>query len=288
MADGSVAFVEIERGTVSRAAPDGTVSVIAQVGGGPNGLAVGPDGAFYLCNNGGFLWREAAGRLHVVRGTPPHYAGGSIQRVDPVSGAVRTLYERCGDVRLCGPNDLVFDDQGGFYFTDFGKSRPRDRDIGCVYYALPDGSSITELVHPIMAPNGIGLSPDGRTLYVAETDTARLWAFDVVAPGVLGPAMSAAPHGGRLVCGLAGYQRLDSLALEASGNICVATLVTGEVTVIAPSGEVLRRHRFADADTTSLCFGGAGLRTAYVTQSGEGSLLQLPWPEAGLALAFNA
>jgi len=55
MPDGAIVLVEIERETISRVAADGTVDVLAQVGGGPNGLALGPDGALYVCNNGGFL-----------------------------------------------------------------------------------------------------------------------------------------------------------------------------------------------------------------------------------------
>jgi gluconolactonase len=288
MKDGSIAFVEIERGTVSRVAPDGTTTVIAQTGGGPNGLAVGPDSAFYVCNNGGFLWKEVDDKLHVLHGTPPSYAGGSIQRIDPVTGEVRTLYERCADVKLCGPNDLVFDAHGGFYFTDFGKTRARERDIGCVYYALPDGSKIVEVIHPIMAPNGIALSPDGHTLYVAETETCRLWAFDILEAGVVKKQPSLSPNGGRLICGLPGYQRLDSMALEASGNICVGTLITGQITVFSPQGEVLRQVPFPDANTTNICFGGKDMKTAYVTQSITGKLIEMQWPEPGLVLNFSA
>ena len=207
--------------------------------------------------------------------------------MDPATGEVRTLYTHCGDVRLCGPNDLVFDRSGGFYFTDFGKTRERDRDIGCVYYARPDGSAITEVVERILNPNGIGLSPDQRTLYIAETETSRLWSFGVAEPGVLERAQdSPAPHGGRLVCGLGGYQRFDSLALEASGNICVATLVTGQITVVSPQGQVLRQVALPDPQTTNLCFGGPDLRTAWITQSFTGTLVQMPWPAPGLALNF--
>jgi gluconolactonase len=72
MADGSIVLVEIERQTVTRVKPDGSTEVIAHTGGGPNGLAVGPDGAFYVCNNGGFMWR-----LHVAAGAEPDAAGGS-------------------------------------------------------------------------------------------------------------------------------------------------------------------------------------------------------------------
>lgn len=287
--DGGIAVCEIARGTVSRVDADGTVSVIARTGGGPNGMALGPDGALYVCNNGGMRWppHRDGEWLRPLHGTPDDYAGGSIQRVDPATGEVRTLYTHCGDVRLCGPNDLVFDRAGGFYFTDFGKTRERDRDIGCVYYAHPDGTRIVEVVERILNPNGIGLSPDQRTLYVAETETSRLWSFGIDAPGVLARHEdSPAPHGGRLVVGLAGYQRFDSLAVEAGGNICVATLVTGQVTVVSPEGEVLRRVQLPDPQTTNLCFAGPELRTAWITQSFTGTLVRMDWPAPGLALNF--
>lgn len=286
MPDGSVAVCEIAGGTVSRIDTDGRVSVIAVTGGGPNGMALGPDGALYVCNNGGMRWPapQAGEWLRPLHGTPADYRGGSIQRVDPATGTVHTLYTHCSELPLCGPNDLVFDRSGGFYFTDFGKTRERDRDIGCVYYALADGSHIAEVVERILNPNGIGISPDQQTLYVAETETARLWSFGIEAPGVLARRASPAPHGGQLVCGVGGYQRFDSLAVEAGGDICVATLVTGCITVISPGGAIVREVAMPDPQTTNLCFGGAGLSTAWITQSFTGTVLEMPWPSPGLAL----
>ena len=287
MRDGSIVLVEIERQTVTRVRPDGSTEVIAHTGGGPNGLAVGPDGAFYVCNNGGFMWRTEMNMLRPA-GPASDYAGGSIQRIDPKTGSVTVLYDHCGPHPLLGPNDIVFDTDGGFYFTDLGKARARDRDWGGVYYARVDGSKITEVAHPILTPNGIGLSPDGKTLYVAETETARLWAFDVVAPGVLDKAPFPSPHGGRLMAGLGGFQRFDSLAVDAAGNVCVATLINGSVSVVAPSGGLIRQIAMPDMFCTNICFGGADLRTAYLTLSGSGRLVSMPWPGPGLKLAFDA
>jgi gluconolactonase len=282
--DGTVLFVEIERRTVSRAYPDGRVEVVASLPGGPNGLAVGPDGALYIANNGGFLFRNVAGFNRTRPGVPQGYAGGWIERLDPRTGERRVLYDRCGDFPLVGPNDLVFDGQGGFYFTDFGKIYPRMRVNGGLYYAKADGSHIVEVAYPLLTPNGVGLSADGSVVYVAETETGRLWAFDLEEPGVAKQQPFPSPHGGRLVCGLPGYQRLDSLALDAEGNICVATLITGCITVISPSGEVLRQVETGDPITTNIAFGGADLRTAYVTLSGTGQLIAMDWPNAGLRL----
>jgi gluconolactonase len=286
MADGSVVLVEIERQTVSRVLPDGTVQVIALTGGGPNGLAVGPDGAFYVCNNGGFAWRLEENLFRPAM-VSSDYVSGRIERVDPRTGKVGVLYDRCGANKLNGPNDLVFDGRGGFYFTDLGKTRARDRDNGVIYYALADGSRIVEVAYPALTPNGIGLSPDGNVLYVAETEPARVWAFDIEAPGVVEKQGWPSPHGGRLVIGLPGLQRFDSLAVDAVGNICVATLITGCISVISPAGQLLRQVPMGDPVTTNICFGGADLRTAYITLSGTGQLVAMDWPEMGLRLAHE-
>ena len=286
MADGTVVLVEIERQTVTRVHPDGRTEVIARPGGGPNGLALGPDGAFYVCNNGGFAWRLEAGMLRPVA-QASDYASGRIERIDPATGAVSVLYDRCGAHPLRGPNDIVFDRHGGFYFSDLGKTRARDRDHGGLYYALADGSKIVEVAYPILTPNGVGLSPDGRAVYVAETETGRLWAFDLDAPGVARKAPFPSPHGGRLVAGLPGYQRFDSLAVDAAGNVCVATLITGAISVISPQGAVLRQVMTGDPMTTNICFGGKDRRTAFITLSGRGELVAMDWPEPGLALAHE-
>jgi len=164
MPDGSVIVVEIARGTLSRVGPDGHVDVIAETGGGPNGAAIGPDGKCYLCNNGGFEWHRTANGLLFPGQQPDDYSGGRIERVDILRGTVEVLYDACDGERLKGPNDIVFDATGGFYFTDHGKTRPRDRDRTGVFYAKADGSMIREVIFPMEGPNGIGLSPDERTL----------------------------------------------------------------------------------------------------------------------------
>src|SRR5512133_3836165 len=285
MADGSVILGEIAGSAVTRVAPDGTKTAIGSAGGGPNGLARGPDGALYLCNNGG---NEYAQGGFLSTGPSKDYQCGYIQRIDPRSGETRILYSQCGGHKLSAPNDIVFDRQGGFYFTDLGKRRARDRDHGGLYYALPDGSKVVELVYPMLTPNGVGLSPDERTVYVADTESSRLFAFDIVEPGKVKHEPFPAPYGGRCVCGLPGFQRFDSLAVEASGNICVATLIAGCITVISPSGEVVRQVKMPDVYPTNICFGGPDLRAAYITLSASGQLGAMEWPEPGLRLNFMA
>src|SRR5947199_171133 len=164
LADGSVLVVAIKRGTLTRVAPDGGQTVVALTGGGPNGAAIGPDGGVYVCNNGGFEWHELGGLL-VPGNQPRDYSGGRIQRVDLATGRVEDLYTACDGRALRGPNDIVFDASGGFWFTDHGKMRERDRDRTGVFYARADGSLIREAIFPLDAPNGIGLSPDGHRLH---------------------------------------------------------------------------------------------------------------------------
>lgn len=284
--DGGVLVVEIGAGRLSRVLPNGEVKTVAHVGGGPNGAAIGPDGRCYVCNNGGFKWRTDD-RFTRPIGEAADYKGGSIQRVDLASGQVETLYTQCDGVSLHGPNDIVFDAQGGFWFTDFGKKLADRLMLGAVYYARSDGTFIRRAAFPFLTPNGIGLSPDGKTLYVSETETSRLWAYPITGTGELELQPFPSPNGGRLVQGLPGYQRFDSLALESGGNICVATLVRGGISVFSPDGELLEFYEAPESYCTNICFGGADMRTAYITLSGYGQLFEAHWPRPGLRLNYQ-
>jgi gluconolactonase len=286
MPDGSVLLVEIERKTLSRVTPDGRIHVVASLGGGPNGAAMGPGGKIDVTNNGGFEWIERPGRLFPAV-QAKDYTGGSIQVVDPETGKFDTLYDACDGRKLRGPNDLVFDRAGGFWFTDLGKTRERDSDRGAVYYAKADGSSIVEAIFPLERPNGIGLSPDEKTLYVVETPTARCWAFTLSGPGQIESANGPyRGEKGRVVVGLGGYQMFDSLAVDSEGHICVATLVTGAVSDIWPDGSRVDQYTLPDMMVTNVCFGGRDLRTAFATLSMGGTLVSFEWPRPGLPLNY--
>lgn len=285
MPDGSVILVEIEAGRVTRVTPDGRNEVVAMPGGGPNGLALGPDGMLYCCNNGGFHYVENDGML-APHGIAADYSGGRIERIDPATGRVEVLY-RSGDhgVTLRGPNDIVFDAHGGFWFTDHGKVdyARRCHDVVGIFYARADGSFIEEVIFPSMNPNGIGLSPDGRALYAAETYTCRLMKFNVTAPGKVAP--DAGPGGpGIPLYRPAGYKFFDSLGMEASGNICVATIGECGISVVSPAGELVEFVATDDVFTTNIAFGGADMMDAYITLSGTGRLVKTRWARPGLKL----
>lgn len=285
MPDGSVILVEIARETLSRITPDGKIEVIAKIPGGPNGAAIGPDGKVYVCNNGGFIWLNEGANMR-PHGTPDTWETGSIDVVDLTTGKVERLYDHCGDNQLRGPNDLVFDDQGGFYFTDLGKRFDRIADRGFLHYAKADGSMIKEIAVGMTTPNGIGLSPDGKTLYVAETDTARVWAWDIIGPGELRKQPWPSPNGGRCVAGLGGYTRFDSLAVSGSGKVCVAALDTCSIAEVSPDGS-WRKISMPDLLVTNLCFGGKDMRTAWITLSYGGKLVETTWHEPGLQLNYQ-
>ena len=283
MPDGSVILVEIKRGALTRVW-NGKSEIVAQLGGGPNGAAFGPDGAIYVCNNGGFAWHDAGGLT--IPGNAAHdYTTGRIERVDLATGAFERVYESVDGERLSGPNDLVFDKQGAFWFTDLGKRRSRVKEMGGLYYAKPDGSRIKEVMFGSASGlNGVGLSPDEKVVYAAETDTARLWAFDIAGEGEVAPR--APGFMARYVAGQSAHCYFDSLAVQANGDVCVATIINGGVTTITPEG-VSTHTPYPDPLVTNICFGGADMRDAYITLSGTGKLIKARWPEPGLKLNFN-
>lgn len=285
MADGSVILTEIKAQRLTRVHPDGRKETVVETGGGPNGAAIGPDGAIYITNNGGsFTWPQQNG-LTIPGPTPDSHTGGMIQRFDLKTGELKTLYDACDGRRLVGPNDLVFDKQGGFWFSDHGCSTPDGRKYGALYYAKIDGSHIVRHRDHLISPNGVGLSPDESVVYLADTQMGRLWAFDVESPGVLKPPVGFGP--GRVVANMAGYQLFDSLAVEASGKVCVATIINGGITAVDPDGSS-EHFAFPDLIVTNICFGGPDMQDAWVTCSATGKLFKARWPRPGLKLNYNA
>ncbi|MDX2276409.1 MAG: SMP-30/gluconolactonase/LRE family protein [Hyphomonadaceae bacterium] len=281
MPDGSVILVEIARGTLTRCWK-GKTEIVATLGGGPNGAALGPDGAMYVCNNGGFIYHDF-GSLLVPGNTPDDYTTGRIERVDLNTGKVERVYEIFEGERLSGPNDIVFEKSGAFWFTDLGKNHDRTMERGGLYYAKPDGSLLKQVYYGAKL-NGVGLSPDETVCYAAETDMARLWAYDIVGAGEVSPPAPGAA--GRFVAGQSEFCFFDSLAVQANGSVCVATIVKGGVTTISPEGRS-SHVALPDPIVTNIAFGGADMRDAYVTLSATGKLVKLRWPEPGKTLNFN-
>lgn len=285
--DGSLLVVEVLGGRLTRIAPDGTKSTVADLGGGPNGAAIGPDGRCYICNNGGFRHMVLPGGGLVPLEAPLDTPPGSIQVVDLATGAFETLYEHTEATPFWGPNDIVFDETGGFWFTDFGRDQGRARMRGALYYAKADGSNIREVVAPLDSPNGVGLSPDGKTLYVALTFEGHLIGFRLSEPGVIDLSASHMPNGSFIVGRAGPDMYLDSLAVDSAGRICCASPGTGAVLIFPPEGGAPEVVIIPDFLTTNVAFGGPGRRTAYVTMGSSGRVATIKWDVPGLELAFN-
>jgi len=283
-ADGSAMCVEIAGGSLTRIAPDGGKTLVAHLGGGPNGAAIGPDGACYVANNGGLTFASQNGLMLPV-GVPADFKNGSIQRVDLASGAVQTLYTHVAGNPLKGPNDLVFDRFGGLWFTDTGKIYPRTRDQGGLYWARPDGTEVREIVYPLTTPNGIALSPDRQILYVALSMTRQIVSFRIEGPGQLTQRRGRPDM--TMVASLGGNFILDSMCVQADGTLVVGAVLTGQLLRIRPDGSMLAPIGLPDIAVTNAAFGGPDLQTLFVTLSQSGRIATLRWPSPGLKLLYR-
>lgn len=311
MPDGSVLLVEIKARTLTRILPDGSRQVVANTGGGPNGAAIGPGGKVFICNNGGlsFIDGNPSGPPIWLTTVPsPDYTNGSIQVVD--GEKCDTLYtdfhvpnpltkeHELQTHTLKGPDDLVFDETGGFWFTDWGKQRLRDMDITGVYYAQANGSKIDEALFPVRCPNGIALSPDGTRLYVAETYTRKVMYWKLKGPGQIKKNPETLDGSYLLTADLPGQGILDSMAVDEEGNVYVATMIPkgmivdsdGGIVIVSPEGDVLEFLKIESPGfaplPSNICFGGADRRTAYITLGGSGYLVAVEMRIPGLKLAF--
>jgi gluconolactonase len=256
--DGTVFVGEEGLGRVTSVRSDGTTIPVADTGGSPNGLAVGPDGALYVCNNGGIALTRTDGVWNPT-GLAPDHSGGWIQRIDIETGVVDLVIDAAHGERLGAPNDLVFDEAGHCWFTDILR--------GSVFVLDPTTRDVREAIGGLNLPNGIGFSLDGSHVYVSETYSGNLLTAAVAdcRPTMLWSSKGA--HG------------LDSMAVDMAGNICVASLGSASgISVVTPSGELDRVVKVPESDgyVTNICF-AVDSDLAYITSSGLGRLYATPW-----------
>lgn len=279
--DGSVLVCEMARGTLSRVHPDGAIGVVAELGGSPNGVAISTEGAAYVVNNGGMKFSRR-GELLIPDPPALHRSGGSVQRVDLKSGEVTVLYSgQSSPIRA--PNDIAIDRWGDLWFTDPGVEATDGRPAGALFWARPDGGELRQ-VSRLAGPNGIAFAPDHRTLYVAQTAQQTVVAYEVTGPGAVARNADGAART-RVVAQLSTPKSyFDSMAVEADGTLIVGTLFQGCLSLFRPDGQLRDQLYFPEQFVTNLAFGGVNFRTAYVTLTTSGRLVQVHWPRPGLRL----
>jgi gluconolactonase len=288
-ADGTLLVVEVRGGRLMRVFPTGGLEIVADLGGGPNGAALGPDGAIYICNNGGLPWSQLDdGSWYPVDRrtgsmTPAGYAGGWIERVDPSSGDITRLIERVDGTVLSAPNDIAFDRAGDLWFTDTGKTGIGSTVLGAVYRARADGSEVERFATGLLGPNGIGFAPTADRVYVSDTPSGRLFEWDVRTGEAFRP--SPIRTAGRVRARMPGAIALDSLAVDAEDRIVVAMPGSGGLAVVQPDGGMWF-VRMPDPLPTNVCFGGDDRQTAFVTLGGHGRLVRFRWPCPGAPVYF--
>lgn len=285
--DSSLLVVEIMGQALTRVWANGRKEVIAELDGGPNGAAMGPDGWCYICNSGGWRYvRDADGHRPIGQSETP----GWVERVHIESGRVERLYDGTDARRLRSPNDLIFDRHGGFWFTDTGKRHAAQMDLGAVYYGHVSGAPLLEVLPTMVTANGIGLSPGGDVLYVAETLPRRIWSFNVSAPGEVArqAGLVESINGGSLLAGLPHLHNPDSLAIDSAGHIALATIIHGAVLDIGPDGVVHGMYPMPDPYPTNVCFDQNEPDVLYITLSSTGCLVRMNWPRPGLPLMYGS
>ena len=253
-ADGSVYFSEIDGNRIIRLLPDGSWSVFRDNAGRANGLAFDPQGRLVACEGA-----NSGGNRRVTR-------------TDLKTGKVDVLAETFEGKLLNSPNDLDIALNGNIYFSDprYVGGEGREIDTEDVYLIRPNGQIARVATRPdVMRPNGIAVSPDQKTLYVADTQPgppreARLVAFDIAQDGTLSNPRTHYSFGqGR---------GIDGMAIDVEGNIYgAAGTRTGPPAkrtgayVISPRGELLGVIPIPEDAVTNCAFGGPGLKTLYVT-----------------------
>ena len=198
-----------------------------------------------------------------------------ISLIKVAEGCAGTIVDSFEGMRLNSPNDIVMDGLGRLWFTDprYGQDRDdMELDHESIYRLTPHGdhSHIDRMTFDTTRPNGLAFSPDGRTLYVAQSDYGEgrkreLWAYPVDDDGSLGE------H--RVLHNFAPARGADGLKVSSDGHIIVAAGWTTDgpgplIYAFEDSGRVVATHSLGGDLPTNLCFGGDDLTDLYVTGGG--------------------
>lgn len=278
-AEGNVYFADIAGNRILKMDAKGNVSTFRADSGRTNGNTFDVQGRLISCEGN----EQGPGRRRIVR-------------TDLKTGEVEVLTERFAGKRYNSPNDVVVDPRGRIWFTDplYGPDRTvMELDQEAVYRIDPDGKVTQAITQPAIGrPNGLAITPDGKTLYLIDSDYSRpdanrkIWAFDVAQDGSIGKQ--------RIIYDFGRGRGGDGMRLDVKGNLWIAAGISAPRTanesgdvptglyVISPEGELLGRIPISEDVITNLAFGGPDKQTLYIT-AGK-TLFKLRTAVAGYSL----
>jgi gluconolactonase len=251
--------------SITKFSLDGKHSVWAETGA-PNGHKILADGTHLVCDamHHAVLKLAADGKL-----------------LDPAS-------KECDGKPLRGPNDLTLDTpNGGFYFSDPGGSSI-DNLIGTIHYVDKAGKT-TLLQGGLAFPNGIVLAPDGKKLYLAESQKNRVLLYEVTAPGKVGEPKVYAELPRKNEEANQIDNQPDGMCLDAVGNLYIAHYGMKQVQVLDPTGKLIRQYDGGNTTTSNVAFGGPEMNQLFITggigkEAGEGGLFRIDLGVKGLVI----
>jgi gluconolactonase len=251
--EGNLHMVNICFGQILTLTTAGEWKVTSEYDGEPNGLAIHKDGRFFIADS---KW--------------------GIVIVDPVSGKAEHYVTRVGSERFKGLNDLTFASNGDLYFTDQGLSG-LDDPTGRVFRLRSNGK-LECLLDNVPSPNGIALSPDEKTLFVAVTRGNCIWRVPINPDGSIYRAGLYIQLSGSL-------GGPDGIAIDINGGMAIAHVHLGAVWVFDGLGEpTFRLNSCTGLRVTNVCYGGTENRTVFVTETGTGTILRADVAVPGLPL----
>lgn len=258
---GHLYVCEMQRKQLTRISPDGTTEKYLDTGGVPNGAIRGLDGRLILCDN-------TLKAIIAVTVEPGEHEK-KIELITKAFGPADTPFK--------GPNDVVSDRAGNLYFTDPVQSSKKN-PVGGVYRYDAKTKATTQLINNFAFPNGIVLSDDERTLYIAETEAQSIWAYARNADGSLGQRQLA----GELKEG----HGPDGIALDSKGRL-IAAWFGGKCLAVFEKGKLTEKIDIPDQNPTNIEFGGTKHDELYITGSKDGTVLKLKWPCPGQKMAAD-
>jgi len=250
--EGRLWCVDIAYGRIFTVDGDGTFRVMLDYDGEPNGLAFHRDGRLFIAD----------------------YRHG-IMVYDPATGALSRFFDRHRLEHLRAVNDLTFSTTGDLYFTDQGQTGMQD-PTGRVFRIAADGR-VDVLLDNVPSPNGLVLSPDERTLYVAVTRANAIWRVPLLADGGVAK-VGVFVH-------LNGGGGPDGLAIDRDGGLVICHIGLGTIWLLNPRGEFVARVVSPDGlHTTNAAFGGPARDRLFITESETGTILSAEAGTTGATL----